>query len=152
MHNFQRTDKLSSNKIQENEVCLSCTHKRDFTKKYRNYWPKAVYVELEEHYVKVDLKWQDLLRDMERRVIWHPGRHQHNNGRMKNRVMKDSSIVSDALRKRLSGERTWNSSSIVIFIFSLSAPFTQSWATRRTLGLTKLIIEVETPSKGQLLE
>jgi hypothetical protein len=66
---FQRTDKLSSSKIQENDACLFRTHRRDFTKKYRNYWPKAVYVELEEHYVKVDLKWQGLLRDMERRVI-----------------------------------------------------------------------------------
>jgi hypothetical protein len=61
---FQRTDKL-----QENEACLFRTHKRDFTKIYRNYWPKAVYVELEEHYAKVDLKWQGLLRDIERRVI-----------------------------------------------------------------------------------
>jgi hypothetical protein len=66
---FQRRDKLSSRKIQENEVCLFCAHKRDFTKKYRNNWPKAVYVEFEEHYVKVDIKWQDLLRDMERRAI-----------------------------------------------------------------------------------
>jgi hypothetical protein len=71
----------------------------------------------------VDLKWQGLLRDMERRVIWHPGWHQHNNGRIKNRVLKDRSIVSEALRERLSGERTWNSASIVIFLYFLFAHY-----------------------------
>jgi hypothetical protein len=116
------------------------------TKKCRNYWPEAVYMELREHYVKVDLKWQDLLRDMERRVIWHLGRHQHNNGTSSERQLNP---IRGSQWKIL-----WRARELEIpprssfSVFSVCAPLTQGSATRRTLGLTRLTIEVETTSEA----